>query len=205
MQQKPVAESCLENQQVIFEQLETLFSDRKSVLEIGSGTGQHAVYFSQRLSGINWQPSDLYENIEGMKLWFDEAALSNINEPLVLDVADTIWPLDKLYDAAFTANSMHIMSVYHVEKMFSGLGNVLEQDAIFASYGPYNYGGKYTSESNARFDLWLKARDPLSGIRDIDELTCFAELAGMSLIDDIEMPVNNRLLVWKKTGSEPYA
>ena len=195
---KPFAQSSEDNKEIIFEQLKSLYSDAKNVLEIGSGTGQHAVYFAQKLEHLNWQPTELSENIAGINLWLEDACLNNINSPLVLNVEQTDWGLPIKYDAVFTANTLHIMSIQHVESLFKGLSQVLSDDAVFISYGPFNYNGMFSSESNARFDLWLKDRDLVSGIRDINELKVFANTANMELIDDIEMPVNNRLLVWKR-------
>lgn len=196
--QKPFAQSSEENKHVILEQLEKIFSTPAHVLEIGSGTGQHAVFFADKLPYLRWQPSDLAEALPGIQLWLDEAALDNILPPAMLDVAANDWGFEQPFDAAFTANTLHIMSLQHVEKCFLGLGNYLSPEAIFCSYGPFNYNGQFSSESNARFDLWLKQRDPRSGIRDLQQLITFAEAGGIELIDDIEMPVNNRLLVWKK-------
>ena len=195
---KPFAQSCEENKKVILEQLRNLLSDSKNILEIGSGTGQHAVYFAQHLSHLIWQPTDLTENIPGIKLWSEEAALNNIVSPVVLNVEQQNWNLPAKYDAIFTANTLHIMSIKHVEKLFDGLACVLNEHGLFCCYGPFNKNGKYTSESNASFDVWLKQRDSLSGIRDMDELSVFAEKAGLRLIDDVAMPANNRILVWKK-------
>lgn len=196
---KPFAQSSDENKLVIIEQLKNLYSDSKNVLEIGSGTGQHAVYFAQELKYLNWQPTELSENIAGINLWREDAGLSNISSPLVLNVEQADWCLPIKYDAVFTANTLHIMSIQHVERLFKGLSNVLNDGALFCCYGPFNKNGQYTSESNARFDVWLKQRDALSGIRDMAELIKFAGDANLSLIDDIEMPANNRILVWKKT------
>lgn len=195
---KPFAQSSEDNKAVILEQLLTLLSDKNHVLEIGSGTGQHAVHFAAHLPHLIWQPTELEENISGIEMWMQDAALTNIKKPAVLDVAEHQWGFEKKFDAAFTANTLHIMSISHVEKLFSGLGRVLNDGAVFISYGPFNYNGQFSSESNARFDRWLKDRDLVSGIRDIGELKIFANDAGMQLADDIEMPVNNRLLVWKK-------
>jgi len=195
---KPFAQSSEDNKAVILEQLSKLLSDRNHVLEIGSGTGQHAVHFAANLPHLIWQPTELEVNIPGIEIWIQDAALNNIKNPEVLNVAEQPWLFEKQFDAAFTANTLHIMSINHVEKLFNGLGRVLSNGSIFISYGPFNYNGKFSSESNARFDFWLKDRDPLSGIRDIDELDVFATAVNMKLINDIEMPVNNRLLVWQK-------
>jgi len=197
---KPFAQSSEDNKAVILEQLSKLLSDRNHVLEIGSGTGQHAAHFAANLPHLIWQPTELEENISGIEMWMQDAALTNIAKPKALDVAEVLWPFENQFDAAFTANTLHIMSINHVEKLFTGLGKVLSKEALFFSYGPYNYNGQFSSESNARFDLWLKERNAVSGIRDIDELNVFASAANMKLVNDIEMPVNNRLLVWKNLG-----
>jgi len=196
--QKPFAQSCEDNKAVILEQLIKPLSSSVRLLEIGSGTGQHALHFAAHLPHLCWQPTELSENIAGIELWMDEAAIPNIEKPKVLDVAEEKWPFEKQFDAAFTANTLHIMSLEHVEKMFAGIGRVLCEGGLFFCYGPFNYNGQFTSESNVRFESWLKERDPLSGIRDIDELKTFARINSIEIKDDIEMPANNRLLVWQK-------
>lgn len=195
---KPFAESSEENKHVILDVLNNVFKDVTSVLEIGSGTGQHAVFFSEKLPHLVWQPSELAENLPGIRLWLDEALHENINEPLHLDVNNEPWPLEQTFDAVFTANTVHIVSNDEVAAMFRGVASVLKNGGLFCMYGPFNYHGQFTSESNARFDQWLKQRDPESGIKDLSELKTYAKDNGMSLQDDIEMPVNNRILVWKK-------
>ena len=195
---KPFAQSCEENKVVILEQLKLLLATSNNCLEIGSGTGQHAVHFAEHLPHLNWQPSELSENVQGIKLWMKESTANNILPPIELDVFEKKWLISKTYDAAFTANTLHIMSIDHVEKLFTGLAQALNKGALFICYGPFNYSGQFSSESNARFELWLKQQNPLSGIRDIDELKRFAANHDIELIDDIEMPVNNRLLVWQK-------
>ena len=197
---KPFAQSSEENKNVILEQLKKLYKNADSVLEIGSGTGQHAVHFARHLPHLEWQPTELVENIKGIEQWRNEAALNNIKAAKLLDVEMPCWNLSANYDAVFTANTLHIMSIGHVEKLFSGLAAVLKEGGVFCCYGPFNKDGQFTSSSNASFDLWLKQRNPVSGIRDMDELKGFAGNSGMVLIDDIEMPANNRILVWKKAG-----
>lgn len=195
---KPFAQSCEDNKAVILEQLAERLTTASLLLEIGSGTGQHAVHFAKHLPHIKWQPTELPENIPGIEMWMQEAALNNILKPVILNVAEPEWAFENLFDAAFTANTLHIMSIHQVEKLFMGLGKVLDVGALFFSYGPFNYQGQFSSESNANFDRWLKQRDPLSGIRDLDELTAFAANAGIELQEDIKMPMNNQILVWKK-------
>jgi len=193
---KPFAESCEQNKDVILEVLRQTFTAPGNVLEIGSGTGQHAVHFTQHLPHLNWQPSDVADQIPGMKLWFAEVTHTRIREPFVLDV-NNHWP-DETFDYAFTANTLHIVSWPEVQAMFAGAGRVLKQNGLWAQYGPFNYGGEFTSESNARFDVWLKNRDPESGIRNFEDLALLARQHGMVLQADHEMPVNNRTLVWRR-------
>ena len=194
---KPFAESSEQNKAPIFDVLKRYFNNVGSVLEIGSGTGQHAVFFAEQFPHLNWIVSDRVEYHAGIALWLEEAALNNTQGPLMLDVNQSNWPVNQI-DAVFSANTVHIMSWPSVENMVAGIGRILNKEGIFCLYGPFNYDGKFTSESNARFEQWLKQRDPASGIRDFEALQSLAEKAGLTLIDDIEMPANNRILVWKK-------
>ncbi|MBV2092030.1 MAG: DUF938 domain-containing protein [Candidatus Thiodiazotropha sp. (ex Ctena orbiculata)] len=193
---KPYAEACDENKQPILEQLQRLFSETHSVLEIGSGTGQHGVFFAQALPELIWQTSDREENLEGIRAWLTEAGLDNLLFPFPLDVTSA-WP-DTRYEAVFSANTAHIMSWPAVVCLFQGVARVLRAEGRFVLYGPFNYQGAFTSESNSRFDEWLKSRDPSSGIRDFDDLNALAADQGLIFEEDIEMPVNNRILVWRK-------
>lgn len=194
---KPFAESCAQNQQPILDVLKEIFTDQGMVFEIGSGTGQHAVFFTEHLPHLRWQPSDLEDQIEGMKLWFAEVEHGRIHPPVVIDVNSSLWPVTNA-DYVFTANTLHIVSWPEVQAMFAGVGKLLKIGGLFAQYGPFNYGGQFTSESNARFDVWLKNRDPKSGIRHFEDLELLAKQHGMQLSADYEMPVNNRILVWQK-------
>lgn len=194
---KPFAESSEQNKEPILSVLREVFVEPGIVLEIGGGTGQHAVYFSREMSHLTWQPTDKADQLAGIRLWKEGAGLSNINEPLALDVTQEKWPLEKA-DMVFSANTVHIMSWPEVVCMFDGLGKVLKAGGVFCLYGPFNYNNKYTSESNARFDIWLKERDPKSGIRNFEDLNERAQQAGLGLFKDVEMPENNRMLVWKK-------
>jgi cyclopropane fatty-acyl-phospholipid synthase-like methyltransferase len=197
MLNKPFTESCEQNKQVILDVLQQVFTDSHHVLEIGSGTGQHAVFFAQHLTHLIWQCSDRHENLPGIKNWLDDAGLANTPAAIKLNVLESNWPTLKV-DAVFSANAVHIMGWSAVEAMFTGIGKVLESGGALCLYGPFNYHGTYTSDSNARFDGWLKARDPQSGIRDFEALDQLANNIGLRLINDYEMPANNRVLVWKK-------
>lgn len=194
---KPYAESCEQNRDPILAVLREVFADRKQVLEIASGTGQHAVYFGRELPHLSWQTSELAVNHEGIRAWLDEAALPNVLPPLAIDVTDAAWPLATV-DAIFNANTVHIVSWPAVERMFVGIGRVLAVGGCLCLYGPFNYGGNFTSESNALFDAWLKSRDPNSGVRDFEAVNDLAESHGMVLLRDVAMPANNRTLVWRK-------
>ncbi len=194
---KPFAPSCEQNQQVILDNLKTLFIEPGNVLEIGSGTGQHAVFFTQHLPHLQWQPGDLECEHVGMKLWFEALDHQRIKPPLVLDVNMSNWFVDNM-DYIFTANTTHIISSIQTEKLFKHVGEILKTDGLFVQYGPFNYNGQYTSESNAQFDIWLKQRNSLSCIKHFETLEKLAKAESMKLFKDIEMPANNRLLVWKK-------
>ncbi len=197
---KPYAPACDENKGPILAVLHPLFAGRRQVLEIGAGTGQHAVHFARAMPQLIWQCSDLPAQLSGIGLWLAEAALTNLPPALALDV-DGDWPEptpDAPFDAAYSANTAHIMSLPQVEHMFHGVGALLPVGAPFALYGPFSYGGKHTSPSNADFDRSLRARNPSSGVRDLDDLNGFADAAGLVLEEDIAMPVNNRTLVWRR-------
>ena len=198
MSNKPYSESCEQNRAPILAILRVVFADRSHVLEIGSGTGQHAVYFGAELPHLRWQTADVHAHHPGIAAWLVEAALPNVLPPLVLDANHTDWHKDR-YDAVFSANTLHIMSAQEVEKCFEGIGQVLKPGGVLAVYGPFNYHGQFTSDSNARFVQWLKSRDPASGIRDFETVDALARQQGLALIHDHAMPANNRTLVWAKT------
>lgn len=195
---KPYSESCDQNREPIFEVIQPLLEDKKSVLEIGSGTGQHAVYFAQKMPQLIWQTSDQQAYHEGIKLWLNDANLDNTPPPLSLNVSSDIWP-DQNFDVVFSANAVHIMAWDNVVDFFENAPKLLNKGGLFILYGPFNYNQKYTSESNARFDIWLKQRDPHSAIRDFEALDDLAQKAGMVLQSDHALPANNRILVWEKS------
>ncbi|MCG6899885.1 MAG: class I SAM-dependent methyltransferase [Gammaproteobacteria bacterium] len=196
---KQYSQACDENREPILAIIRKTFADAHNILEIASGTGQHAVYFARQLPHLTWQPSDLIENHPSIRAWRDDAGLENVLPPIELDVTKNAWP-SKQYDGLFSANSTHIMSWEAVQSMFSGIGKLLQRDARCCLYGPFNYGGTFTSDSNKRFDDWLKQRDPASGIRDYEAIAELADANDLELESDNEMPVNNRLLVWIKRG-----
>lgn len=171
------------------------------MLEIGSGTGQHAVHFAAALPRLIWQTSDLEPGLPGIRLWIEEAGLPNLPPPIALDVTG-LWPHTS-FDAIFTANTLHIMSWPQVRALFRALPAVLAPDALLAIYGPFNTNGRFTSDSNAAFDTWLKQRSPESGIRDFAAVDELARSIGFALVEDRPMPANNRTLVWRRRESDP--
>jgi cyclopropane fatty-acyl-phospholipid synthase-like methyltransferase len=195
---KPHAPACERNRDFILAVLTEYLSDCRRVLEIGSGTGQHAVYFAAALPHLSWQASDRAENLPGIRMWLAEAGLPNTPSPLDFDV-NCDWPYGE-FDALFSANILHIMSWTEVERLFSGLPDIMTRDAWLMVYGPFNYQGRYTSDSNASFDGWLKRRGAHMGIRDFEAVDALAQAASLRLIEDRAMPANNRLLVWRRSA-----
>jgi SAM-dependent methyltransferase len=187
---KPYSEASGRNREPILAVLKRVFRDRRAVLEIGSGTGQHAAYFTAQLSHLAWQASDVAEHLPGIRLWG--------MEPVELDV-DGPWPAVEA-DAVFSANTVHIMSWPQVERMFEGVARLLPPGGLFVLYGPFHHGGGATSESNARFDAMLRGRDPASGVREFEHIRALAGRYGLVFLEDNAMPANNRLLVFKKKG-----
>ncbi len=194
--EKPHSPSCERNSGPILDVLRRHFAGRKHVLEIGSGTGEHAVYFAAALPQLAWQSSDRAENLPGIRAWLDEAALPNTPPPLEFDV-NGAWPTER-YDAVFSANTLHIMAWSEVKRLFTQLPSITTLDATLIIYGPFNYTGCYSSDSNAAFDRWLQARGAHMAIRDAEAVDVLAGMAGFALIDDIAMPANNRCRVWRR-------
>jgi len=199
MTEKPDAPSCARNREPILAVLRRHFADRRRVLEIGSGTGQHAVFFAAELPHLIWQASDRLENLAGIQAWLDEAALGNTPAAMPFDVGDA-WPVRR-FDAVFSANTLHIMSWPEVGRLFAGLPGVMADDFTLVIYGPFNHDGRYTSESNAAFDAWLKQGGAQRGLRDLDAVDALAAQAGLKLIEDCPMPSNNRCLVWHRAAT----
>lgn len=197
MEHLPFSDACERNRDPILEVLKEWFTAPGEVLEIGAGTGQHAVYFARALPHLTWIATDREENLAGIAAWFAKENLPNVRGPLKLDVRDEPWPVTAVR-YAFSANTAHIMSWPEVELMFAGVGRTLEADGVFCLYGPFNRNGAYTSESNQAFDAMLRARDPRMGLRDDCALTALAGRTGLDLAADYALPANNRVLVWRK-------
>lgn len=195
---KPFSQSSENNKHPILEKLKPLLKSRHSVLEVGSGTGQHAVHFAHAMPHIHWQTSDLPANHHGINLWLSEAKLANLYPPLTLDLNQP-WPVTAL-DVIYTANTLHIVNAQLVQRFFHQAAQHIAPQGLLIIYGPFKYQGKFTSDSNASFDEWLKERDNNSGIRNIEWIVELANAARLQLIDDHQMPANNQLLVFTTQG-----
>lgn len=199
MSDRPFAEYAARNAAPILEILEREFRDASRVLEIGSGTGQHAVGFASALNHLHWQTSDLDENHAGIKDWLDFARLENVAPPLSIDVRVASVEAS-ICDAAFSSNTAHIMGIDAVERMFSLVGRALSVGGVFCLYGPFRQGKAFNTPSNEAFDASLRQRDPVMGIRDIQKLDEFATAAGMQRARFYAVPSNNNVAVWIKGG-----
>lgn len=197
MTELPFSQACENNKGPILEVLARVFGDRRAVLEIGSGTGQHATWFAANLPHLSWQPSDIPANLPVVTPRCQAYAGANLRPPLGLDVSARPWALDQIPDAVFSANSLHIMPWDSVVDLFAELGERAADGTRLAIYGPFNYAGRYTSSSNAQFDHWLSSQSPHSAIRDFEQVNALAIQAGFRLLEDNSMPANNRLLVWR--------
>ena len=196
LSKRKYSEASEQNKDPILKVLNEVFKDCNTVLEIGSGSGQHAVYFAKQLRHLTWQPSDLSENLASISAWIEQEALMNIKPPIELDVTNYSWEVDCV-DAIFTANTLHIMSWTAIEDLFKGIGRILNSQGKLLVYGPFAYDGKHTSPRNQQFDKYLKQQDPQSGVRDFVTLDKLARAQGLSCIEDFAMPANNRCLLWQ--------
>jgi cyclopropane fatty-acyl-phospholipid synthase-like methyltransferase len=201
---KPYSEACERNRDPILDVLRVAFADAREVLEIGSGTGQHAVYFARHLPHLTWHASDVAEHHAGINAWIAEAALPNLRAPVALDVREERWPVAAgSVDGVFSANTLHIMDWGAVEAFFRGVASVLKPGGVLAVYGPFNDGGQFTAPSNARFDAMLRARGEGSALRDVEAVDALARGIGLARTLDAPMPANNRTLVWRRAENAP--
>jgi len=196
VQPLPHSDACERNKGPILEVLREAFADCKHVLEIGSGTGQHAVHFALAMPWLVWQPSETGEAMAGLRRRIFNEGPKNLRAPVAIDVTVPPWDVRKV-DGVFTANTLHILHWPEVEALFANLPAVVKPATVLAVYGPFRYGGQYTSGSNAEFDEWLHAQDPESGIRDFEDVDALARAAGFTLLADHRMPASNQTLVWK--------
>ncbi|MFD1216849.1 DUF938 domain-containing protein [Microbulbifer celer] len=196
------APSTARNRDPICEHLQRLLADSRHVLEVGSGTGQHAVYFAPRLSHLTWQTSERRQNLQEVQAWLAHSPADNLPAPLELDVTGA-WPSLQV-DTVFTANTLHIMPTSAVETFFRRLPEVLQPDGQLIVYGPVKIEGQYIGPGNADFDVWLKQQEPHRGIRDLEWLDQLAGEQGLTRVENNYLPANNQLLVWQKHTENTY-
>jgi len=201
MTERPYAEYAARNAAPILEILKREFCDRQRVLEIGSGTGQHAVTFAAVLDHLEWQTSDLDENHTGINSWIEASQLGNVMPPLSMDVRTATVDAGA-YDAVYSANTAHIMGIDAVEYMYSLVGTALRDSGVFCLYGPIRRDGQFNTQSNADFDIDLRGRDPVMGIRDLEVLDGFAQASGLRRHRLYAVPSNNYVVVWQKAGEQ---
>ena len=193
----PHSEACERNKGPILEQLEPAFADSGRVLEVGSGTGQHAVHFAAALGHLRWIPADIGDYLPGLRARIARQGPANLDAVVELDVRMQPWPVSSV-DAVFSANTLHFMSIECAAQFFRGVGDVLESGGRLAVYGPFRYAGEFTSESNAAFDIWLKQTDPVRGVKDFEWINDLATAQGLELLSDTPMPANNQFLLWQR-------
>jgi len=199
MTQLPFADASERNKRPILDVLRRILPAEGRILEIGSGTGQHVVFFAPRFPNLLWQPSDRRENLDGISRRIQEEGIKNLLPPIELDVLEQ-WP-EQVFDAVFSANTSHIMAWEGVCAMFAGLERHLAPGGVFILYGPFNQGGDYTAPSNEEFDHQLRARSPHMGLRDIEALESLAGIHQTRLVRKFEMPANNQVLVFLKRNN----
>ena len=194
---KQFSPSCERNKEPILGVLREILTAQGLVLEVGSGSGQHAVHFARALPHVAWQPTDTADNLPSISAWRAESGLTNLREPRALDLFDDVWPVTEA-QALVCINTIHIVAWQAVEKLFSGAGRTLARGGVLYVYGPYRYDGRPLEPSNEEFDVWLKARDPASGVRAFKDVNALAEKNGLVLAGDRAMPATNRSLWWVK-------
>ena len=197
--ERPFAPACERNRAPILDVLRGHFADRRRVIEVGSGTGQHAVHFAAAMPWLVWQCTDVADALPGMRAWIDESALPNLPSPIELDVRGR-WPAGG-WDAVFTSNTLHIMSWDAVTRLFAALPGATSPGALLAVYGPFNVDGRFTGPGNAAFDAALRAADPDRGLRDLEAVDALARGAGFEPLEVRTMPADNRLALWRRTDA----
>jgi len=197
---KQFSPSCERNKDFILPVLQEVLPAVGTVLEVGSGTGQHAAFFAAHLPQLVWQPTDLPGNFPSIRAWAAEVGLANLRAPLKLDLRASAerWPVSSAA-AVVCINTVHIVAWKGVENLFAGAGRVLAPGGVLVVYGAYRYATRPLEPSNETFDQWLKARDPASGVRDFEAVNALAQQNALLLSGDRAMPGNNRSIWWIKT------
>jgi SAM-dependent methyltransferase len=202
---KEFSAACERNREPIVEVLAEIFGDARRVLEVGSGTGQHAVYFGGRLPHLEWQPSNQAGGLRSIRAWLAEAELENVREPIELDLFDESWAdklgSEQIFDAVVATNVIHIAPWEATDQLFRHAESLLEDGGLVYLYGPFRYAGRALEPSNERFDEWLRGRDARSGIRTFEEVDEVAVRHGFELVEDRAMPANNRSIWWRRVVS----
>jgi len=195
----PCSDACERNKAPILAILENLLAAPGLVLEIGAGTGQHAVHFARHLPYLEWLPTDRGEWLDALRERVRREGPSNLRAPIELDVKSNGWPIESA-DTVYSANTLHIMAWPEVEAFFRGVGRTLAPRGRLAVYGPFRFEGNYTSASNAEFDAYLRRHDAASGLRDFEAVDALAAAVGLQLAANYAMPANNQLLAWRKSA-----
>lgn len=205
MKEIPFSEACERNKGPILEVLKDVLKPiHKKIVEIGSGTGQHATFFAKELPQVQWTPTEVYHNLPHLNKVVQESGIKNLTPPFKMKVGDDDFPI-RTYDVIFTANTFHIMPWKDCKTFIKLMGHRLEEGGLAIIYGPFNYDGQFISKSNEEFNTWLKERDPESGIRNFEDVHNAMEKNGFELVDDYEMPANNSTLVYRRLQFERKA
>ncbi len=188
------------NREPILERLAHWLDGPATVLEVASGTGQHAVFFAEKLPHLVWQPTDGDpSSLESISAWAEESGLPNLRPPLLLDASSSDWPVVAgEVDTIFNANMIHIAPWSAAQGLLAGAGQVLPVAGRLVLYGPFKIDGAHTSPSNAAFDESLRARDPRWGVRALEDVRATAEASGLVHEETAELPANNKLVVFRK-------
>jgi cyclopropane fatty-acyl-phospholipid synthase-like methyltransferase len=187
------------NRDPILDVLRRVLAPRARVLEIASGTGEHAVYFAAAMPELTWQPSDPDPAARAsIAAWIDAAGIANVSPPLAIDVSSEDWGVGRTFDAIVAINMIHISPWEATLGLTAGAGRLLSERGVLYTYGAYKRGGRHTAPSNESFDAWLKERDPRFGVRDIEDVEAAAKQHGLHLREAIEMPANNLSLVFRR-------
>lgn len=192
------APATLRNREPIAAALQRVLPDAGLVLEVASGTGEHAAFFAGRFPHLDWQPTDCGD-LGSIAAWRAESACPNLRAPMHLDVTDWPWPIVHA-DAVFCANMTHIAPWAATEGLMHGVGRILRAGGPFLLYGPFCIGGEHVSDSNARFDASLRAQDPNWGVRDLEAVVNTAAAHGLRHVETVDMPANNKSVIFVKDG-----
>jgi len=193
------APATLRNREPILAVLDRVLPDSGIVLEIASGTGEHATWLAPKLPGIAWQPTDADPSaLDSIAAWTKESGAPNVLPPLVLDVCEDKWPVAAAA-AIFCANMIHIAPWAAAEGLVRGAARILPPGGLLVLYGPFMIDGAHTAPSNASFDEGLRARNPEWGVRDLGAVSALAAGHGFELLEKVEMPANNLTVVFERT------